>query len=66
MTTVDIKSINGDYLNYRYNLKFIKENSKSIYCESMLYGDVYRIEKATGRLYRNGKLEGDTCEYFMF
>lgn len=65
-TTVHIKSINGNLHNYRYYLEYIKENNKSIYCESNLYGDVYRIEKKTGKVFCNNKQIAETCEYSCF
>ena len=64
-TTVDINSMNGDYLRFAYNLDFVKENSKSIYAEGM-YGDVYRIEKETTRVYKNGKQIAESSTYFCF
>ena len=64
MTTyVNIHSLDGDYGNFRFYLNFTKETSKSIYCESPLYGDEYRIEKNTGKVFCNGKQIANTCEY---
>lgn len=61
-TFVDINSMDGDYLRFAYYLDFIKENSKSIYCKGM-YGDIYRIEKRTGKVFRNGKQIAETSEW---
>jgi hypothetical protein len=38
---------------WAFDLDYIKENSRSIYAEGM-YGDTYRIEKKTNRVYING------------
>lgn len=61
--SININSMNGDYHNYRCDLEYIKENQRSIYCESRLYGDVYRIEKKTSAVFCNGKKIADTSEY---
>lgn len=61
--SIDITSIDGDRLNFMYGLEPVKETSRSIYCVSPLYGDSVRIEKATTRLYKNGKQIADKCEY---
>lgn len=63
MFNVDINSMNGDFLRFCYYLEFIKENSKSIYAKSPVYGWVYRIEKSTGKVFRDGKQIADTCTY---
>lgn len=65
MTTVDINSMNGNHLEFSYNMRLVKENSKSIYAQNM-YGDTYKIEKKTKKVFYNGKQIADTCEYFMF
>lgn len=65
-TTVHINSMDGDRYNYRYYLEYIKENRQSIYCESNLYGDVYRIEKKTGKVFCNGKQIAETSEWERF
>ena len=66
MYTVNINSMDGDYTKFAYYLDFIKENSKSIYAESPLYGDIYRIEKSTKRVFKDGKQIASTCEYSVF
>ena len=63
ITYVNIKSLDRDYRNFRFYLDFIKETSKSIYCESPLYGDTYRIEKNTGKVFCEGKQIANTCDY---
>ena len=42
---------------HAYYLDFIKENTRSIYAEGM-YGNIYRVEKTTNRLYIDGKFNG--------
>jgi hypothetical protein len=66
MFNVDINSMNGDYKNFAYNLLFLKENSKSIYAESPVYGWMYRIEKSTGKVFRDGKQIADICDYVCY
>lgn len=61
--SIDINSMNGDRRNFRYNLKVTNENSKSIYAVSRLYGGHYRIEKATGKVFLEGKQIAETCEW---
>ena len=60
---VNIHSLDGDFTNFRFYLDYIKETSKSIYCESPLYGDTYRIEKNTGKVFCEGKQIANTCDY---
>lgn len=60
---IDINSMNGNRNNFRYNLKVTEENSKSIYAVSRLYGDTYRIEKATGKVFCEGKQIAETSEW---
>lgn len=60
---INIYSMNGDRRNFRNYLHFVKENSNSVYCESPLYGDIYRIEKKTGKVFCNGKQIADTSEW---
>lgn len=62
-TYVNIKSLDGDYRNFRFYLDFTKETSKSIYCKSQLYGDTYRIEKNTGKVFCEGKQIANTSDY---
>lgn len=64
-STVDINSMNGDYFRFAYNLDFMKENNKSIFACGM-YGDIYRIEKATTAIFKNGKLIANSSTYFCF
>lgn len=59
---MSINTMNGSHLNFAYNLNVTKENSKSIYAEGM-YGDEYRIEKSSKRVFKNGKQIANTCEY---
>lgn len=42
---------------FAFNTDFIKENSRSIYSMGM-YGNIYRIEKATRKMYKDGKYMG--------
>lgn len=60
---INITSVNNDSHIFLYDLKFLNETSRSIYCESSVYGDVYRIEKSTKALFRDGSKIADTCEY---
>lgn len=62
MTTLNITSMNGDHLKFAYDLDVLKENTKSIYAIGM-YGDEYRIEKKTGRVFKNGIQIAEKCEY---
>lgn len=50
---------------WAYGLEFWKENSRSIYAKSTFDLDVYRIEKKSKKLYLNGKLYSNTCEYYV-
>ena len=59
---LNIISMNGNHLNYAYDLEVINENSKSIYAEG-LYGDVYRVEKGSKKVFKNGKQIASECEY---
>lgn len=63
---VDIHSMNGDYGRFAFYLEYLKENSKSIYAESSIYGWIYRIEKKTKKVFRDGKQIADTCEYTCY
>lgn len=63
MMYVNINSLNGDFRNFRFYLDYIKETAKSIYCVSSLYGDTYRIEKNTGKVFCEGKQIANTCDY---
>lgn len=60
---VNINSLDGDFGFFRYYLSYTKENTESIYCKSPLYGDRYRIEKKTSKVFCNGKKIADTCDY---
>lgn len=42
---------------FSYYLEIVKENSNSIYGENQ-YGDIYRIEKASGKVFYNGNYDG--------
>lgn len=66
MTMVDITAMNGNRYAYAYGLEYLRESSRSIYCESLLYGDVYRIEKATNKVFKNGRQIAENCEYSVF
>lgn len=50
--------------NFSYFLEVIKENSRSIYAQSTFDGAIYRIEKKSKRVFLNGKLYSNTCEYW--
>lgn len=63
MMYVNINSLDGDFRNFRFYLDYIKETAKSIYCVSSLYGDTYRIEKNTGKVFCEGKQIANTCDY---
>lgn len=50
-----------DYVNiecgtgkFAYYLDYMKETSRSIYAEG-IYGNIYRVEKKTNRVYIDGK-----------
>lgn len=60
---INITSVNNDPHKFLYDLEFLHETSRSIYCESSVYGDVYRIEKSTKALFQNGSKIANTCEY---
>lgn len=60
---VNIKSMNNDFCKYAYDLEYIKETSKSIYAKSLVYGWVYRIEKASKKVFLDGKQIANICEY---
>ena len=66
MSYVNINSMDGDFRNFRFYLDYIKETAKSIYCVSSLYGDTYRIEKNTGKVFCNGKQIANICKYELF
>lgn len=59
---IDINSMDGDYTRFAYYLSFTEETSKSIYGKGM-YGDTYRIEKSTGKVFKNGKQIAETSEW---
>lgn len=65
ITTVSITSMDGDYKKFAFYLDFIKESSNSIYSQGM-YGDIYRIEKKTGKVFRNGKQIAETSKWESF
>ena len=54
--TVDIDyiTIEGDN-SWAYMLELKKENSRSIYAYSNMYGWIYRIEKTTGKIFFDKK-----------
>ena len=57
-TEVNIEYLNEKgQQNFAYYLDFIKENSKSVYAEG-IYGDIYRIEKESKKVYINGNFKG--------
>lgn len=64
-TTVNISSMDNDFTRFAYELLLVSENSRSIYCESSVYTDTYRIEKSTGKVFKNGSKIADTCEYIV-
>lgn len=61
-TVLDINSMDGDHLRFAYLLNITEENSKSIYAQGM-YGDTYRVEKATGKVFRNSKQIAETSTW---
>lgn len=61
--TIDIHSMNNDFRRFAFNLEFIKENNKSIYAKSPVYGWIYRIEKKSGKVFIDGKQIADTSKY---
>lgn len=48
---------------FAYYLDVLKENSRSIYAEGY-YGDIYRIEKASKKVYINGAFSGIASEFY--
>lgn len=60
---VDIVSMDDDRTKFAYQLLLAQENSRSIYCESSLYGFTYRIDKKTKAVFKDGKQIASTCEY---
>lgn len=65
MRIININEMDNDINRYRYFLEVIKENSRSIYAQSTIDGTIYRIEKKSKKLYLNGKLYSNTCEYYV-
>ena len=63
---LDIDSMDNDFLRIAGNLDVIKENSKSIYAASPVYGWVYKIEKKTGKVFRDGKQIAETSQWHLF
>lgn len=59
---LSIMSMNDDRANYRYWLRLTKETSRSYYAVSNLYGDEYRIEKRSGKVFCNGEQIADTSK----
>ena len=62
-TEVNVEWENGKDHYFAYYLDFIKENSRSIYAEG-IYGDIYRIEKASKKVYINGKFQGIAKKFY--
>ena len=62
MTTLNFFIDNN---NYAYDTEIVKETSKSIYSEGM-YGDEYRIEKNTMKVFKNQKYIGTAVEVSTF
>lgn len=62
-TTVNISSMDNDSTRFAYELLLAGETSRSLYCESSVYTDTYRIEKSSGKVFKNGSKIADTCEY---
>ena len=48
---------------FAYYLDFIKENSRSIYAKG-IYGDIYRVEKTSKKVYINGKFSGVAVKFY--
>ena len=63
---LDIDSMDNDFLRIAGNLDVIKENSKSIYAASPVYGWVYKIEKKTGKVFLDGKQIAETSQWHLF
>lgn len=59
---LSIYEMDGETGKFAFYLDFIKENSRSIYAEGM-YGNMYRVVKATGEVYIDGKKYAETCRY---
>lgn len=62
---VDIHSMNGDYTRFAFCLEFVKMTKKFIYARSNFYGWIYKIEIATGRIFRDGKQIAE-CSYYTY
>lgn len=54
-----------DTNNFAYDTEIVKETSKSIYSVGM-YGDIYRVEKATNKVYRNQQYIGCAVSINIF
>ena len=50
---------------FAYYLNFIKENARSVYAQG-IYGDIYRIEKASKKVYINNKYSGTATKFYTF
>lgn len=50
---------------FAYYLDFVKENSHSIYATG-IYGDIYKIEKASKKVYINTNFVGIATKYNVF
>lgn len=62
---INIEWYNEKEHYFAYYLDFIKENSRSIYATG-IYGDIYRIEKASKKIYINGKFNGIASKFYSF
>ena len=53
--TIDLNCENGFFA---YNLEVIKVNSRTIYAQSNIYGDIYKLNKNTGNVTLDSKEMG--------
>ena len=60
---VNIRAMDDDYCRFAYNLDFVKETKESIFARSTFYGWTYRIEKATKKVFRDGRQIANSCDY---
>lgn len=62
---IDFLTLEGEKC-WAYNLDFVKENSRSIYAKSPMYGWVYRIEKTTGKIFLDKEYIGTRVKVLMW
>lgn len=63
---VDISSMNGDLSKFAFYLDFVKITRSSIYAQSPIYGDIYRIELKTSKVFKNGKQIAEFSSYSCY